>query len=312
MNDIKNNGLDTNRTEDGGRESVIQQNFHEERALFHRNNLTVSGCVFDTGESPLKECSDIDIDTSIFKFRYPLWYCNRITLKNSRLCEASRAGVWYTDNISIEDTVIEAPKCLRRVHGASLTNVSFSAGDETLWHSDGIKLDNVYVKGDYFALNTNNMEISKLTLTGKYSFDGDKNLIIRDSNIFSRDAFWNTENVTVENSFISGEYLGWNSKNLTLTDCTIESLQGMCYVDNLVMKNCRLINTALAFEYADCEADIRGKIDSVLNPSSGVIRAERIGTLIIQRDIIHPEKTRIICDDIEDTTCEIDWSVITE
>ena len=96
-------------------------------------------------------------------------------------------------------------------------------------------------------------------------------------------------------SFISGEYLGWNAKNLTLINCTIESLQGMCYIENLVMKNCRLIHTALAFEYSTVDAQIQGKIDSVLNPSGGIIRTDEIGELIIEKDKVDPAKTRIIC-----------------
>ena len=113
--------------------------------------------------------------------------------------------------------------------------------------------------------------------------------------MLSKDAFWNSENVTVYDSFISGEYLGWNAKNLTLINCTIESLQGMCYIENLVMKNCRLIHTALAFEYSTVDAQIQGKIDSVLNPSGGIIRTDEIGELIIEKDKVDPAKTRIIC-----------------
>ena len=113
--------------------------------------------------------------------------------------------------------------------------------------------------------------------------------------MLSKDAFWNTNNVTVYDSYISGEYLGWNSKNLTFINCTIESLQGMCYIDNLIMKNCTLINTTLAFEYSNVNVDINGKIDSVFNPSSGVIKAEKIGELIMDKDKIDPEKTNIIC-----------------
>jgi hypothetical protein len=99
----------------------------------------------------------------------------------------------------------------------------------------------------------------------------------------------------VYDSFISGEYLGWNAKNLTLLNCTIESLQGLCYIDNLVMKNCKLINTTLAFEYSTVDADITGTIDSVLNPSGGIIRAESIQELILEKDKIDPAKTKIIC-----------------
>ena len=117
---------------------------------------------------------------------------------------------------------------------------------------------------------------------------------IRNSTLLSKDAFWNSENVTVYDSFISGEYLGWNAKNLTLVNCTIESLQGLCYIDNLVMKNCKLINTTLAFEYSSVDADITGEVDSVMNPSSGRISAEAIKELIMEKDKIDPEKTQII------------------
>jgi hypothetical protein len=108
--------------------------------------------------------------------------------------------------------------------------------------------------------------------------------------------YGNTENVTVYDSFITGEYLGWNAKNLTLINCTIESLQGLCYIDNLVMKNCKLINTTLAFEYSSVDAEICSKVDSVLNPTSGVIRAKEIGTLTIEKDRVDPSKTKIICE----------------
>lgn len=109
------------------------------------------------------------------------------------------------------------------------------------------------------------------------------------------ETLWNSENVTVYDSFISGEYLGWNAKNLTLINCAIESLQGMCYIENLVMKNCKLLNTTLAFEYSTVDAEITGKIDSVMNPSGGVIRADSIAELIIEKDKVDPAKTKIIC-----------------
>ena len=149
----------------------------------------------------------------------------------------------------------------------------------------------------YFAMNSNNMKIDDLKLDGNYSFDGCRNVEIRNSNLLSKDAFWNTENVTVYDSFISGEYLGWNAKNLTLVNCTIESLQGMCYIDNLVMKNCKLINTTLAFEYSTVDADICSKIDSVMNPTSGTIKAQHIDNLIIEKDKVDPSKTKIIVQD---------------
>ena len=159
-----------------------------------------------------------------------------------------------------------------------------------------VDIENVSAKGDYFGMNTNNLIMKNFQLVGNYSFDGSRNVEVHDSKLISKDAFWNTENVTVYDSFITGEYLGWNAKNLTLINCTIESLQGLCYIDNLVMKNCKLINTTLAFEYSSVDAEICSKVDSVLNPTSGVIRAKEIGTLTIEKDRVDPSKTKIICE----------------
>lgn len=101
--------------------------------------------------------------------------------------------------------------------------------------------ENVTAKGGYFAMNSENLTVSGLTLYGNYSFDGVKNMEIKNSRLLSKDAFRNSENVTVRDSFISGEYLGWNAKNLTLINCAVESLQGMCCIGKLTMKNYRLL-----------------------------------------------------------------------
>lgn len=274
---------------------IRQEFLTGERALFGKSDLKIYDTIFADGESPLKECRDIELTGSMFKWKYPLWYSNNINAKDCTWFEMARAGVWYTDNITVENAVIEAPKNFRRCHGVTLINVSFPNAAETLWNCENVRMEKVTAKGDYFAMNCQDMEINDFTLTGNYSFDGAKNVVIRNAKMLSKDAFWNTENVTVYDSFISGEYLGWNAKNLTLVNCTIESLQGMCYIDNLVMKNCKLINTTLAFEYSTVEAEITGKIDSVMNPESGTIRAESIDELILEKDKIDPGKTKIIC-----------------
>ena len=151
------------------------------------------------------------------------------------------------------------------------------------------------------------LEVDGLTLDGNYSFDGVKNAVIRNSRLLTKDAFWNSENITVYDSFISGEYLGWNSKNLTLVGCTIESLQGMCYIDNLIMKNCKLVNTTLAFEYSSVDADITSEIDSVFNPNEGTIRAPKIRELIVERDKVDPGRTKIICKEIGKESSHPEW-----
>ena len=122
-------------------------------------------------------------------------------------------------------------------------------------------------------------------------------MTMKNAKLLSKDAFWNTDQVTVYDSFISGEYLGWNAKNLTLINCTVESLQGMCYIDNLVMKNCKLLHTTLAFEYSTVDAEISSNITSVLNPTSGTIIADHIDTLILEKDRVDVTRTRLVVKD---------------
>ncbi len=266
-----------------------------ERPLFHEHDLKIVDTIFDEGESPLKESSDIELYGSMFKWKYPLWYSKNIKVENCSWFEMARSGVWYTENITVTDSLIEAPKNFRRCKDVTLKNVSIPNAQETFWSCDGVVLDSVIAKGDYFAMNSSNVKADGLTLYGNYSFDGGRNIEVRNSKLLSKDAFWNCENVVVYDSFIVGEYLGWNTKNLTFVNCTIESLQGLCYIENLTMKNCKLINTTLAFEYSSVDADINSKINSVFNPKSGRITADSIDELILESDKIDPSKTVITC-----------------
>ena len=277
------------------KKEIKQKILTGERALFMAHDLQISDSIFTDGESPLKESHDIDVNGSMFKWKYPLWYCKNVNIKDTTWFDMARAGVWYTDHIRVENAIIEAPKNFRRCNDVTLKNVTFPNASETLWNCNDLHMENVTAKGDYFAMNDRNVQISGLNLIGNYSFDGVSNVEIHNAKMLSKDSFWNSENVTVYDSFISGEYLGWNARNLTLINCTIESLQGMCYIDNLVMKNCKLINTTLAFEYSSVDAEITSKIDSVMNPESGVIQAEHIDELIIEKDKVDPSKTRIVC-----------------
>ena len=266
-----------------------------ERALFASRDLKVCDSVFDDGESPLKESKRLELKNCLFRWKYPLWYCEDVSVEDCALFDMARAGIWYTNRIVMRNTVVEAPKNFRRCDDVTLEHVSFPNASETLWSCSRVRMKRVTAKGDYFAMNCSDLELDDFELVGNYSFDGVKNVVIRNAKLLTKDAFWNSENVTVYDSFISGEYLGWNAKNLTLVNCTIESLQGMCYIDGLVMKNCKLIHTNLSFEYCkNIDAELIGKIDSVKNPTSGRIIADEIGELIMESDKVDPSLTEII------------------
>ncbi len=286
---------------------VIEQFLTGERAMFQAKDCHIGYCTFGDGESPLKEGSDLEIDNTLFKWKYPMWYCKNVVMKDSTMFEMARAGIWYTENISITNTIIEAPKTFRRTKGIVLRNVDMPNAGETLWSCQDVEMEHVTAKGDYFAMNSKNIVAKDFNLVGNYSFDGGSDIEIRNSRLLSRDAFWNADNVTVYDSFIAGEYLGWNSRNITLINCTIESLQGMCYIDNLIMKNCRLLNTNLAFEYSQADVEIVGSVDSVFNPKGGIIRADRIGELIMDGRKVKIDQTKIEAGEILKKSEKAPW-----
>lgn len=274
-------------------EIIEQQRFIGERALFKSDSKRINFCTFAEGESPLKESSNLEINNTLFEWKYPLWYCKNIKVNKSNLFETGRSGIWYSHNIYINDTTIEAPKTFRQSGEIILNNVTMPKAEETLWNCRKITMNNVAANGDYFGMNSADITASDFRLTGNYAFDGGRNITVRNAKMISKDAFWNCENVTVYDSFIAGEYLGWNSKNITFINCTIESRQGMCYMENLVLKNSHLINTTLAFEYSTVQAEILGKIDSIKNPVSGRIKADSIDEIIFDDPLINKSKTQI-------------------
>ncbi len=276
------------------KKEIKQKLLSGERALFASSDLRVTDSVFCDGESPLKESRDIDIENCIFKWKYPLWYSKNVTVKNSTLLETARSGIWYTQGISIEDSVIDAPKTFRRSSGITLKNVTIPKAQESLWSCSDISLSNVGITGDYFGMNSRNIVCDNISVSGNYLFDGAENVTVKNSRLISKDAFWNCKNVTVENCTVIGEYLAWNSSNVTFINCTIESNQALCYLDGIRLVGCKLINTDLAFEYAaDIDADIIGSVISVKNPISGSITADEINELIMESTRIDPSKTSI-------------------
>ena len=272
---------------------ISRQFYTGERAMFAVKDIHFVECTFDAGESPLKESRNLLLDNCMFKWKYPLWYGNNITLNDCTLFDTARAGMWYTDDITFNHCVIEAPKSFRRSTHISLNNVVIPNASETLWNCEHITLHNVQVQGTYFAMGCKNITIEDFVLTGDYCFDSAENITIKRAKLLSKDSFWNSKNVTVEDSFISGEYLAWNAENITFVNCTIESLQGLCYVKNLKLVNCKLINTTRSLEYSTVDAEIVGHVDSIVNPTGGRIVVDSVGELVLDDKYVDPSKTTI-------------------
>lgn len=266
-----------------------------ERACYNIHDYFIKDCVFEDGESPLKECSDLVVLDTEFRWKYPLWYSQNVSCDHIHTLITARSGIWYTKHLRITNSLLEGPKYFRRCEDVTLMNVNIPNAQETFWKTKGIKLEQIKAKGDYFCFNCEDIEVDHLELDGNYAFDGAKNVVIKNSILMSKDSFWNCENVVIENSKIVGEYLGWNSKNLNLINCEIESNQGFCYIEKLVLKNCSLNNTDLCFELCkDIDADVNSYVISIKNPISGRIKVKAVGEIILHENMIDPSKTEII------------------
>ena len=273
---------------------IENQTLTGERALFSSLGLEVSDSVFCDGESPLKESSNIKLHSCRFEWKYPLWYCRDVLVSGCYLSPTARSGIWYTNRLVMKDCVIDAPKTFRRCEEVGLFGVKINSAQETLWNCTTVSLNDVYVCGDYFGMGSSCVEADGLVVEGNYIFDGGKDIIIRNSRLISKDAFWNTENVTVIDSVIVGEYLGWNSRNLRLINCFIESDQGMCYIDDLVLEDCEVKDSPLSFEYSSVNASFtpRGNV-SIKNPKAGKIFVNGGCELIMEEERVDISATEI-------------------
>ena len=278
-------------------EIIKDQYFEGERPLYARHGLYIENVVIGTGESSLKEGSDIEAVRCEFKGKYPFWECRNFTVRDSIFREGARSALWYSKGCRMVDTLIEAPKMFRRIEDVDLERVKIPNAQETFWDCRGIKLRDVEIyKADYLFMRTFDIDIDHYRQQGNYSFQYARNVVIRNAVIDSKDSFWESENVTVYDSYINGEYLAWYSKNLRLVNCRIGGTQPLCYCENLVLENCTFDEDAdLAFEYSTVEATVRGHIVSVKNPTSGHITADSIGEIILDENRKAPGDCVITC-----------------
>lgn len=269
---------------------ITNSEFGGERPLFASHDLELDHVTIHAGESALKECSNIVAAHCRFEGKYPFWHVKGFVVKDCLFTEGARAALWYSQNLLMTDTRVEAPKMFREMDNLRLENVQLPNALETLWHCRNIVLNNVQIdQADYLFMHCDNILIDQYKQDGNYSFQYCRNVEIHNAVINSKDAFWNTENVTVYDSEINGEYLGWHSHHLHLVNCKISGTQPLCYAHDLILENCTLADDCdLAFEYSSVQATINGPVHSVKNPRTGSIVAESYGEIILDQNIKMP------------------------
>ena len=274
---------------------IKDSEFGGERPLFGSHDIRLENIIIHAGESAIKECSNVEAINCRFEGKYPFWHVDGFVIKECVFTEGARAALWYSRNLYMTDSLVEAPKMFREMQGIKLRNVRIPNALETLWDCSDVELDNVDVEhGDYIFLHGSNIRIWNYRQQGNYSFQKCKNVEIHNAVLNTKDAFWETEDVTVYDSEIDGEYLGWHSKRLRLVRCHINGTQPLCYAEDLILEDCTMgPDCDLAFEYSTVKADVKGYIPSVKNPRSGEIVADSIGEIILDQYIKAPADCNI-------------------
>ncbi|MBQ5506695.1 MAG: DUF3737 family protein [Prevotella sp.] len=269
---------------------IKDKKYGGERPLFESHDLRLENVIITDGESGIKECTNIEADHCEFYGKYPWWHVDGSIITNCYFAPGSRSAIWYSNNMKMKDCVIDGPKFFREMNNIELENVTINDADETFWKVKGIRAKNITLhEGTYPFMFSEDIYIDGLTSDSKYVFQYCKNVELHNAKIVTKDSFWECENITIYDSELDGEYLAWHSKNVRLVNCHLSGEQLLCYADNLKLENCTFDEACdRIFEYSIVNADIRGKITNIKNPTSGHIIADEIGSVTIDENIRQP------------------------
>lgn len=264
-------------------QTIKDQTFDEERALYGSDDVEAVNCRFDgpaDGESAFKESSRVTARDCYFNLRYPFWHNHGLRIEGGEMTALCRAAIWYSDDIEITGTKMHGIKALRecadaRISGCDIISPEFG------WSVNGIVMKDSSVESEYAFMRSTNLKFDHMKLKGKYSFQYIEDSVFTNCEFDTKDAFWHAKNVTVKDSYIKGEYLAWYCENVIFENCTIIGTQPLCYCEGLKLINCTMIDCDLAFEKSDVDADIRSSVVSIKNPRSGIIRVRSVGEMIM-------------------------------
>lgn len=272
-------------------ELIKDKSFGGERPLFGSKNLRLENVAITEGESGIKCCENIEADNCRFIGKYPWWHVNGSLITNCKFEVGSRSGIWYSNNMVMKDTIIDAPKLFREMKNLTLENVKINDADETFWKVDGLKLKNVTLHdGTYPFMFSKNIYAENLVSDAKYVFQYCQNVELHNVKITTKDSFWECDNVTIYDSELDGEYLAWHSKNVRLVRCHISGEQPLCYLNGITLEDCTF-DAACDRAFEDSEninAVIKGHIENIKNPISGRITADSIGSVTIDKNVKQP------------------------
>ena len=258
-----------------------------ERPLFGLKDARLENITITDGESGIKQCQHMEAANCRFYGKYPWWHVDGALIEDCYFAEGSRSAIWYTNDLVMRRCRIDGPKFFREMNNVELEDVEIMDADETFWKVNGLRLKNVKLHGGtYPFMFSKNIYVDGLESDAKYVFQYCENVEIHNAKIVTKDSFWECENVTIYDSVLDGEYLAWHSKNVRLVNCQLAGEQLLCYADSL--EACDRV-----FEYSVVNADIRGHIENIKNPTGGHIVADSIGSITLDEYVREPNDCEI-------------------
>ena len=106
-----------------------------------------------------------------------------------------------------------------------------------MFHAEHLEIgDTIFGEGESPLKESSDITLKNSMFQWKYPLWYSKNVVAQDCTWaeMARAGVWYTDRFLI---------LNWQA---IILNCTIESLQGMCYIDNLVIKNCKLLMVCTA------------------------------------------------------------------
>ncbi|MBR5182051.1 MAG: DUF3737 family protein [Clostridiales bacterium] len=263
-------------------QTICDQTFDEERALYGSRELVAERCRFDgpaDGESAFKESSGITARDCFFNLRYPFWHVKGLKIDGGEMTELCRAAIWYSHGVEITGTKMHGIKALRECGDVKIDKCDI-VSPEFGWSVSDLTVKETGVESEYAFMRSDHLFFDHVKLKGKYSFQYISDSVFTNCEFDTKDAFWHAKNVVVKDSTINGEYLAWYCENVVFENCVIKGTQPLCYCKGLKLINCIMIDCDLSFEKSDVDAVVLSSVVSIKNPKSGKIVCKSVGEII--------------------------------
>ena len=134
--------------------------FGGERPLFESHDLRLENVIIRTGESAIKECSNIEAVDCRFEGNYPFWHVHGFKIDRCYFDVGGRSALWYSDHLKMTDTIIDAPKMFREMDEIDIENVTMNDADEVFWRCNGIRIKNLKLHGGTYPSFLDSMAAS--------------------------------------------------------------------------------------------------------------------------------------------------------